>query len=88
MGVVKRDYARVGPSDDPGLSQNHRKAIRVALGLLEQVGNSDMTAKALRDILAGLAITREEARMALSGPVDRRAPGSTLVVFAPPIGRA
>jgi hypothetical protein len=68
----------------PRLFANYQKQIRKTLGLVNQDGHAENAKTALKDLLAGLSLTPEGIRIALSGLVNQRALSSTLLVAAPP----
>ena len=70
----------------PELFAIYQKEIRKALSLIEQDSDTGKQKMALTDLLASLTVTTEGVKIALSGLVNRRAPGSTLLVLAPPAG--
>jgi hypothetical protein len=77
---VEREIAEVNTlANNPAAYEAYRKAIGAGLLELEKDGKAG---RKTTDLIAGLALTRDHIRIALSSD-DRRALGSTLPVLAP-----
>ena len=63
---------------------DYQQAIRDTLDTVKDSKHPQETRHAFKNLIATLIVTEKDIKIALSG-VNRKAPGSTAYVFAPPV---